>query len=933
MLFTIPARAVAAVLLLTAVAAGACRFLSADSAAVAGFKVTAATMALGIAPGALLTLVWRPRPNLWLLEVIGFGIALSFAIVQFATMLAVSAHLSPTVILAVLGIATLALGVRAVQNRTQTIVVTVDELIVLGLLLLLGIPLYLQGSPFEVYEDQVLAAIVRRLSALDTPRLDNFYTAPGVVYTYPFPGVLYLMALIARLGDIDPLFVYHKLRFFWGPAALVMLYLGARAVFGYASVACAVTLAAVVFIATGVFAMLPEFPAWWGQLVPYSYVPDVAMTVLLPALLVMTFEYVQAHSSRERRFFLSGAAALILMLTLVHIREIVQFAAYLGCFLVVAAAVRRFRACLVPAATLLGVTLAIALGYTVWQGAIAPGSNDIIGEERRNLVTLAGSIPARSLLLSPATSVLGDFIQDFDQMFAGLIPFFLFAGAIVLVVFRHRPLVWLLSSSTIAYLAVMTVPLLAIPYIYLTYFEILHIPVRNVVWFVYLLAGALLYITVLALGRVRSAEPGLRTFLFLLTGTIGGVLALLVTLTINRSSVGFFAPLMAAYALTFVHGLSGSRRLGAVAVVALLALVALWPDRAPVERSDQVTIRWTTGLPDDQRMALEQAFSLKQPERKTDAAANENTWNYRLSDVSVENVRGIVTHQNVADTHFIDRSTFEVEPQPPQGDHQALGVVYATWLQYPGTILIIGTAVLVWAIAFLGPALVAATTGSGTAAALLSSMQTPFHRYALPFVLLVIPFAFWSARPTLSPLSLAPMPPAGRADTPRAMFEQIPCVTTPPMPARFAEEDVVLPERTTCPPDYSVIEWVTANLPVDAVFAVDRWTRYPPQVFVPQQAVMFPTLEASFIDEDRLFSDYYRLFGERMSRHRVQPFFNAVETPEERAEFVRALGVTHVLVSPVHYDELRPVLDRLPGQYALKYDHARWAVYEARPAN
>jgi hypothetical protein len=70
-----------------------------------------------------------------------------------------------------------------------------------------------------------------------------------------------------------------------------------------------------------------------------------------------------------------------------------------------------------------------------------------------------------------------------------------------------------------------------------------------------------------------------------------------------------------------------------------------------------------------------------------------------------------------------------------------------------------------------------------------------------------------------------------------------------------------------------------------------------------------------------------------MSGHRVQPFFNAVETPEERAEFVRALGVTHVLVSPVHYDELRPVLDRLPDRYALRYDHARWAVYEALPAN
>jgi hypothetical protein len=199
----------------------------------------------------------------------------------------------------------------------------------------------------------------------------------------------------------------------------------------------------------------------------------------------------------------------------------------------------------------------------------------------------------------------------------------------------------------------------------------------------------------------------------------------------------------------------------------------------------------------------------------------------------------------------------------------------------------------------------------------------------VPFALLIVPFAFWSARPTLSPLDLAPMPPAGRAATPRAMFDQTPCVTTAAMRARFAEEQAELPARTTCPPDYSVIEWVRSNVPVESVFAIDRWTPYPPQVFMAPQAVVFPTLDASFIHEDSLFRDYYELFGDRMRRYRLQPFFNAVETPDERAEFVRALGVTHVLVSPVHYDELRPILDALPDQYVRRYDNARWAVYQA----
>ena len=100
---------------------------------------------------------------------------------------------------------------------------------------------------------------------------------------------------------------------------------------------------------------------------------------------------------------------------------------------------------------------------------------------------------------------------------------------------------------------------------------------------------------------------------------------------------------------------------------------------------------------------------------------------------------------------------------------------------------------------------------------------------------------------------------------------------------------------------------------------------------MPQQAVVFPAVDATFIDEDELFGDYYRFFDDRMQRDRVQPFFNSVETPAERAAFVQALGVTHVLVDPPYYAELRAALDALPEQFALRYDQAEWAVYEVTP--
>jgi hypothetical protein len=160
------------------------------------------------------------------------------------------------------------------------------------------------------------------------------------------------------------------------------------------------------------------------------------------------------------------------------------------------------------------------------------------------------------------------------------------------------------------------------------------------------------------------------------------------------------------------------------------------------------------------------------------------------------------------------------------------------------------------------------------------------------------------------------------------MVARIPCVTTRGAAARFGAGDAVVPDRTTCLPNRDLIEWVRKNVPVDGVFAVDRWTAYAPQVFLPQQAVAFPALDATFLNEDQLFSDYYRFFDERMQRHRVQPFFNGVETVAERTAFVDALGVTHVLVDPPYYAELRPVLDALPELFTLRYDRAQWAVYE-----
>ena len=89
--------------MLAATALGS-RYLDAEHASTAALKVVSASLALAIAPGALVVLLWPPRSTLTALEVAGFGMAMSFGVMHLLTMFAVLVHVSPVFILAVVGV-------------------------------------------------------------------------------------------------------------------------------------------------------------------------------------------------------------------------------------------------------------------------------------------------------------------------------------------------------------------------------------------------------------------------------------------------------------------------------------------------------------------------------------------------------------------------------------------------------------------------------------------------------------------------------------------------------------------------------------------------------------------------------------------------------------------------------------------------------------
>jgi hypothetical protein len=428
----------------------------------------------------------------------------------------------------------------------------------------------------------------------------------------------------------------------------------------------------------------------------------------------------------------------------------------------------------------------------------------------------------------------------------------------------------------------------------------------------------------------------------LLAGAAAGALALLASLTLNRSHTGFFVPLIAAYVLTFVWvnwkepvRLAALTRYAVMLIVGSFAVVALWPDHPPAPPSSRVNVRWTAGLSDDERGLLERRFSLTDGAQTPDYTSEVNVWQYTLTDLRLDNVRALVGHPNVVDTQNIDRRSFVVTPQPTRGTAESLAEEYVSWMQYPGQMLSIATAVLIGMLGFVLPAILGMLRRDVHAEALDLALREPFYRRALPFVLFIVPFGLWSARPALSPLALIPMPPFGRVATPLELFARTPCTRLTGKPAPLTEdipgaEDVMVPDQQACPPNYPLVRWVEANISSDGIFAINRWNPYLPTVFMPQQVVAFPGIERAFVHEEELFSVYYRFFAASLAKHRVQPFFNAVETSEERASFVRTLGVTHILVDPAYYEEMRAVLDRTPEQYELRYNDGRWAVYEVK---
>jgi hypothetical protein len=110
--------------------------------------------------------------------------------------------------------------------------------------------------------------------------------------------------------------------------------------------------------------------------------------------------------------------------------------------------------------------------------------------------------------------------------------------------------------------------------------------------------------------------------------------------------------------------LTDRRQVMAVAVASLIVLaiaLCLWRF-VPSPTAPRINVRWTVSVPDEARLAIERHFSLLRGEAK-----EGRTWAYDLGDISRANVRALVAHPAIEDTHYLDRSAGTIAPTAPRG--------------------------------------------------------------------------------------------------------------------------------------------------------------------------------------------------------------------------------------------------------------------------
>lgn len=467
-------------------------------------KIISASLTVLIVPGVLLLLIIKLKAPLTILEISGLGAALSIGIVTLLTTVCMLTHTSFSLAVTPFVVGLLILGSIALKQDAKvgltSVTAPASECWLLMGMLVIGFLLFLRGSPLSPGEDQIHIAVARRLAALPNPGISNIYLSSAIVYTYPFPVTHAIFALTSVLGGIDVLFVYHKLRFVWAILAILCVYLATKRLFDNSKLASVSGWTCSVFVANGTFSEVS--PLMWAQLAPFSHASDVAMGVLLPLLLVGTFYYLSSEYRRDTFIFLLIALLMSLTLTFAKIREIVQFMVYSFSFLGIIFFAKRNRFLVSKMAVLGGGTLLMVVIYVIFHRLTVASVSSIVDVNRAYILELWRNMSLLDCFARPLND--GKIVNNFNLFFYNLNALALLSSPLIFLAFFRKQLVLFLWAGLFAYLLIIRFPIFSIPYLLLTYFDMLSSPVRNVIFFIFVMTGVIVYMTALSFSKLKQ---------------------------------------------------------------------------------------------------------------------------------------------------------------------------------------------------------------------------------------------------------------------------------------------------------------------------------------------------------------------------------------------------------------------------------------------
>jgi hypothetical protein len=465
-------------------------------------------------PGMLLILLW-PRSQVFdLAEHVAYGAAFSWCVVTALCVIAFTLEWAiDTVVWVIIGI-DVALAVACVVRRERPAWLRFDAWHIALILAIAAVALVSYriggytdprtgptvGPGWSTMEESLQISTVRKIAGAPRLRVDEVMYAKGEIPTYFYPVFPFALAVMSRIGHLDPLVFFDGFRLWTAALGLLAFYALARGILGTAAGTIA-ALTAIVLVLTGQAGQAAGMGSW-GQLIPLSHIGDFGLGVLLPLALGGIARVVENEPAGDG--FTIGTLLFVIAVALTHTREAVHVASYAAALLVagpiLGAVTRRtwIRLACVTTALLLFVSM-----YSVLIQTKVP----FIREHE-------AASAARARVDTEATRAAGIAAiksADVPPLLRPYVTVAFLLAPLALVRFRRSPGVVMIAGGLLLWWIPLHVPIAARLLERIVYSEVMMTPSRYVFHVGYLFFGAAVYVGLRAVddavARLDGARP------------------------------------------------------------------------------------------------------------------------------------------------------------------------------------------------------------------------------------------------------------------------------------------------------------------------------------------------------------------------------------------------------------------------------------------